>query len=80
MPTADPGVVIEDQWPGYVRYRRVDGYRWEVYGTCPQRGTCMVGAASTDIGWLPRSQRLDIPVLPGLTCDPCSELLIFVEL
>lgn len=80
MLTADPHVVIEAQRPGVVRYRRDDGYRWEVHGVCPQRGTCMEGAVPEDIGWLPSAERLDVPVAPGLECDPCSRLLTFVEL
>jgi hypothetical protein len=44
-PTVDPYVVIEEQYDGYVRYRRItDGRRWEVFGTCDHRGDCMVGA------------------------------------
>lgn len=31
--TSDPEILIEEQRPGYVRYRRVDGRRWEVWGT-----------------------------------------------
>lgn len=44
IPTADPSVVIEYQYEGYVRYRRTDGARWEVLGTCDRRGDCLVGA------------------------------------
>ena len=44
IPTADPGIVIEEQREGYVRYRRDDGYRWEVHGICDQRGDCLIGA------------------------------------
>jgi hypothetical protein len=41
--TADPSIAIEEQRPGYVRYRRVDGRRWEVHGTCDRRGGCLIG-------------------------------------
>lgn len=45
QPTVDPGVFIEEQYPGYVRYfREEDGARWEVIGTCDRRGNCLVGA------------------------------------
>ena len=44
IPTADPGIQIEEQRPGYVRYRRDDGYRWEVHGICDKRGDCLIGA------------------------------------
>jgi hypothetical protein len=44
-PTSDPNVVIEEQWDGYVRYRRLtDGRRWEVHGFCDMRGDCLIGA------------------------------------
>ena len=41
--TADPLVVIEEQRPGYVRYRNAEGRRWEVHGTCDRRGDCLIG-------------------------------------
>lgn len=44
IPTCDPGVWIEEQSAGYARYRRDDGRRWEVHGTCDKRGTCLIGA------------------------------------
>jgi hypothetical protein len=80
MATVDPHVVIEQQRTGYVRYRRADGKRWEVHGVCPQRGTCMDGAVPGDVGWLPSDERPDVPIAPGIECDPCSRLLTFVEL
>jgi hypothetical protein len=43
-PTYDPAVFIEEQRPGYVRYRNTDGRRWEVHGTCDRRGDCLIGA------------------------------------
>lgn len=42
-PTADPSTFIEEQRPGYVRYRNTDGRRWEVHGTCDYRGDCLIG-------------------------------------
>lgn len=41
--TADPAVVIEEQRDGYVRYRNIEGRRWEVHGTCDRRGDCLIG-------------------------------------
>ena len=68
-PTADPGVVIEEQRAGYVRYRADDGRRWEVRGTCDYRGDCLVGAVDPLLG--PRGSRLDVPVTPDFSgcCD-----------
>jgi hypothetical protein len=43
IPTADPFVFIEEQYPGYVRYRNLDGRRWEVHGMCDRRGDCLIG-------------------------------------
>jgi hypothetical protein len=44
-PTAEPGVLIEERAPGYVRYiREVTGERWEVHGVCDHRGDCLLGA------------------------------------
>lgn len=43
-PTSDPGVFIEEQSAGYVRYQNAEGRRWEVHGTCDKRGNCLVGA------------------------------------
>ncbi len=43
IPTSDPYVFIEEQREGYVRYRNLDGRRWEVHGTCDRRGDCMIG-------------------------------------
>jgi len=45
IPTSDPSVVIEEQEPGYVRYRSTDGRRWEVRGICDRRGDCLIGAS-----------------------------------
>lgn len=49
-PTADPFVVIEERGPGYIRYRRDDGRRWEVHGVCDRRGDCLIGAIIPDFG------------------------------
>jgi|SRR5215831_327467 len=43
-PTQDPHVVIEDQDDGWVVYRRDDGARWRVDGTCVGIGNCIIGA------------------------------------
>lgn len=43
--TGDPHIFIEDEQPGYVRYRHVvTGRRWEVNGECTGVATCIVGA------------------------------------
>lgn len=85
QPTADPTVYIEEQRPGYVRYVNDEGRRWEVVGTCDQRGDCLVGAvidgveirdkahlaniAARKLGRV--DSELDVPVLPGFTgCCP----------
>lgn len=44
IPTADPHVVIEEKREGYVRYRNLDGRRWEVHGVCDRRGHCLIGS------------------------------------
>jgi hypothetical protein len=51
-PTADRSVCIEARAPGYVRYRAVDGRRWEVRGTCIRLGHCLVGAVVRTPGGL----------------------------
>lgn len=48
IPTADPEVVIEEYGISaagtpFVRYRRSDGARWEVWGRCDRRGDCLIG-------------------------------------
>ena len=69
IPTADPHVWIEEQRPGYVRYRNGEGRRWEVSGVCDMRGDCLVGAVDPLLG--PPESRPDVPVLPGFTgCCP----------
>lgn len=50
IPTNDPDVLIEAQEHGYVRYRRTDGRRWEVFGACDRRGDCLIGAAIDGFG------------------------------
>lgn len=43
-PTYDPNIVIEEQQPGRVVYRRLsDGRRWVVNGFCDRRGDCLIG-------------------------------------
>jgi hypothetical protein len=76
--TLDPSVLIEEKREGYVRYRRADGLRWEVHGTCDGRRDCMVGAVVDGVlietpeqaRALPAPE-LDCPVGPGFTgCCP----------
>jgi hypothetical protein len=83
IPTSDPGVVIEEQRPGYVRYRRLaDGRRWEIEGACDRRGWCLVGAVIDgmqirDLDHLAQmvaekgvdriDSELDVPVTPEFT-------------
>ena len=67
---------IEEQRPGYIRYRGVtDGRRWAVHGTCAYRGDghgpCQEGAVDPDVG--PPEGRLDIPVTPLLECELCVD-------
>ncbi len=77
IPTIDPDVMIEEQRPGYVRYRNVvEGRRWEVFGTCqwvdPLRwGPCGEGAVDKP-GGAP-STRPDIPSTPDLRCSLCVD-------
>lgn len=59
LPTCDTEVMIEAQAVGYIRYRRRDGYRWEVYGICDGRGKCWEGAVN-------EKPTLDCPVTPAL--------------
>ena len=91
IPTADPYVVIEEQREGYVRYRNLDGRRWEVHGTCDKRGNCLIGAVIDgeevrDLDHLTEiaakkpgriDSELDVPVTPEFSgCCPFT----FVEL
>lgn len=57
--TCDPTVRIEESVVGYTRYRRQDGYRWEVYGVCDGRGGCVSGATNS-------KPDLDCPITPEL--------------
>jgi hypothetical protein len=70
MPTCDPHVLIEEQRVNYVRYRRDDGRRWEVHGSCTRCGNCWQGVAG-------EAPALDCPVTPEL--KGC-EALSFTEL
>lgn len=80
-PTCDPSVVTEARSPvettgdaAWVRYRRADGRRWEVWGTCNQCGACWEGA----VGQKPE---LDCPVTPEFwPTDPRCSLTHAVEL
>ena len=49
-PTSDPEIFIEERRDNYVRYRRCDGRRWEVFGSCDQRGDCLIGAVVDGFG------------------------------
>lgn len=75
--TRDPGVVIEKQGRGRVRYRRLgDGRRWEVLGECawtdPDRwGPCGEGADEPAPGG--PAFRPDVPVTPELRCSLCVD-------
>lgn len=42
--TYDPTVFIEEKREGYVRYRNLEGRRWEVWGSCDYRGDCLIGS------------------------------------
>jgi hypothetical protein len=85
LATCDPHVFIEEQHVGYIRYRRSDGRRWEVLGTCAwtdttRHGPCGEGAVNAPYG--PPEGRLDVPVTPELKCSLCvdGEHLTFKEL
>jgi hypothetical protein len=70
-PTVEPDVFIEEERPGYVRYRATDGRRWEIRGRCDYRGDCLVGAVDPVLG--PRETRLDVPVTPDFRgCCPLT--------
>lgn len=95
-PTADPFVFIEEQRPGYVRYRRTtDGRRWEVHGTCDRRGDCLIGSVIDDEqvrdhGHLKKmvkargkdriDSELDVPVTPEFDTCCGADLFRYVEL
>jgi hypothetical protein len=70
-PTCDPYVFIEEIRYGYVRYRNLDGERWEVIGVCTGIGKCFEGA----VGEKPT---LDCPVRKGFKNNCCP--LQIVEL
>lgn len=81
--TCDPYVLIEEQRPGYVRYRRTDGERWEVHGVCDGNRACMVGAVigGVLIETAEQARRLpaptlDCPVAPGF--HGCCDLTVKV--
>lgn len=90
IPTADPTVFIEEQRPGYVRYRSATGRRWEVHGTCDRRGNCLIGAvidgveitSHADLEALGRERadsELDVPVTPEFDTCCGSEIFRYVE-
>lgn len=95
IPTADPNIVIEEQRPGYVRYRNDEGRRWEVHGTCDRRGDCLIGAVID--GETVRSKRhlagmvkrkgkeridseMDVPVTPEFNTCCGADRFTYVEL
>lgn len=85
-PTCDPGVWIEEQRTGYVRYQNAVGRRWEVHGVCDRRATCMIGAVIDGVEITTAEHAaevaagyagLDCPVTPEFTgCCPFT----YVEL
>lgn len=95
-PTWDPTVVIEERRAGYVRYRSTHtGRRWEVHGTCDQRGDCLIGAvvdgelvrdhahlAELAARLAPRrvDSDLDVPVTPEFDSCCGADLFRYVEL
>jgi hypothetical protein len=91
-PTVDPNIWIEEQRSGYVRYRRSDGRRWAVLGTCDKRAECVVGLVVDGhvVETLEEAKRLadvwtgpDVPVTPEFrTCcgDPVTGVFTYVEL
>lgn len=78
--TCDPDILIEEQRPGYVRYRHSNGWRWEVHGVCDRRAHCVVGMliGGKLVETLDEAKALadayagpDCPVLPGFKgCCP----------
>lgn len=80
--TADPNIVIEEKREGYVRYRRMDGARWEVHGICDDNRACMVGAIvdgklieTVEQARALPTPELDCPVAPGFS--GCCPLEVF---
>lgn len=73
-PTADPTVVIEERSAGYIRYRNIEGRRWEVFGVCDKRGDCLVGAVIDDeqVRTLERAHELAV-AYAGLDCPITPE-------
>lgn len=78
IPTIDPHILIEEQRVSYIRYRHLDGRRWEVHGACDDNRACMVGAIVDGVlietveqaRSLPAPE-LDCPVGPGFSgCCP----------
>lgn len=96
LPTADPAVVIEEQRPGYVRYRREDGRRWEVHGYCDRRGDCLIGAVIEGYGQIEShadierakkklgrdriDSEMDVPVTPEFVICCGADRFRYVEL
>lgn len=86
LPTADPGVWIDEQRAGYVRYVASDGRRWEVVGVCDRRASCLVGAVIDGevVGTIDRARELaasysglDVPVSEGFGgCCPLKVVVL----
>jgi len=91
QPTQDPAIFIEEKRVGYVRYRDINGRRWEVHGVCDGRGNCWIGTVRPDGTMIATQEEarqwvadfhakgggLDSPVGPGFK-DCCP--LTIVEL
>jgi hypothetical protein len=82
-PTAEAGVLIEEESEGCVRYvREATGERWEVHGVCDRRGECLVGAVVDGevVETIERARELartyagpDVPVTRGFKgCCPLA--------
>lgn len=93
--TADPYVAIEEQRPGYVRYRNIDGRRWEVHGTCDYRGDCLIGTfvegelikdhahlekIKKRVGKDRLQSKIDVPVTPEFDTCCGKDRFTYVEL
>lgn len=65
QPTCDPEIFIEEKYEGYIRYRRINGERWELIGVCTGIGKCWEGANG------PKPE-LDCPLTPTYKNDCCK--------
>lgn len=79
VPTADPYVVIEEEYAEYIRYQNIiTGRRWEVFGQCDYRGDCLIGAINPILGR--REDRLDVPVTPEFNSCCGKNIFTYKEL